>query len=144
LRHASEHHCRFPATAAAHPRQVRAVYSNGNKAAIREESASLATEADIEPNEVLLRTIRLTWGAVQWCASVIGQTEYALAGARNDDDPDVGADEKVKRVINQEKRLLALQAIYGDWIDRAAKHAKLALDAGIEERKVQPPRWKSS
>jgi hypothetical protein len=109
--------------------------TNGNKAAIREQMESLATEVDIEPNEVLLRTIRLTWGAVQWCANVIGQTEYALAAAHVDDE--LEADAKVKRVINLEKRLLALQAIYGDWIDRAAKHAKLALDAGIEERKVQ-------
>jgi hypothetical protein len=108
---------------------------NGSKAAIREQAASLAIEVDIEPNEVLLRTIRLTWGAVQWCANVIGQTEYALAASRNDEELD--GDEKVKRVINLEKRLIALQAIYGGWIDRAAKHAKLALDAGIEERRVQ-------
>jgi hypothetical protein len=109
---------------------------NGNKAAIREQAASLATEVDIEPNEMLLRTIRLTWAAVQWCANVIGQTEYALASVRNDDDPELDANEKVKRVINLEKRLLALQAVYGDWIDKA-KHAKLAVDAGIEERRIQ-------
>jgi hypothetical protein len=41
--------------------------------------ASLAIEVDIDPDEVLLRTIRLTSGVVQWCASVISQTEYALA-----------------------------------------------------------------
>jgi hypothetical protein len=109
--------------------------TNGNKAAIREQMASLATEAEIDPDEVLPRTIRLTWGAVQWCASVIGQTEYALAAARAGDE--LGGDEKVKRVISLGKRLLALQAVYGDWIDRAAKHAKLALDAGIEDRKVR-------
>jgi hypothetical protein len=74
---------------------------------------------------------------VQWCANVIGQTEYALASARNDDDSELDVTEKVKRVINLENRLLALQAVYGDWIDGAAKHAKLALDAGIEERRVQ-------
>jgi hypothetical protein len=86
---------------------------------------------------VLLRTIRLTWVAVQWCANVIGQTEYALASARNDDDSELDVTEKVKRVINLEKRLLALQAVYGDWIDRAAKHAKLARDGGIDERRIQ-------
>jgi hypothetical protein len=36
-----------------------------------------------------------------------------------------------------EKRLLGFQAVYGEWIDRSAKHAKLALDAGVEERKVR-------
>ena len=111
---------------------------NGTKAAVREQVASLATEADVEPLEVLLRSIRLAWGAVEWCRSFIGQTEYALIEERNNpaiDDEDAGA--KLKRVIQLEKRLLAFQAIYGDWMDRAAKHAKLALDAGIEERRVR-------
>jgi hypothetical protein len=107
---------------------------NGNKAAIREQAASLATEVDIEPNEVLLRTIRLTRGAVQWCARIIGETEYALAGEHAAEFKDEAA---LKRIVGLEKRLLGFQAIYGEWIDRAAKHAKLALDAGIEERRVR-------
>lgn len=102
---------------------------NGMKAAVKEQVASLSNEIDIDPHDVLLRTIRLAWGAVQWCAQVIQSNEYALTLARNEGD--------LERVIGLEKRLLAFQTIYGEWIDRAAKHAKLALDAGIEERKVR-------
>jgi hypothetical protein len=44
--------------------------------------ASFATEVDMEPQEVLLSSIRRDWGAVQWCGSIIGQLEYTLAQAR--------------------------------------------------------------
>ena len=47
--------------------------------------ASLATEADIEP-QVLLSAIRRDWGAVQWCGNIIGQLEYTLAQARESGD----------------------------------------------------------
>jgi hypothetical protein len=102
---------------------------NGNKAAVREQMASLATEVDIEPQEVLLNSIRRDWGAVQWCGNIIGQLEYTVAQARESGD--------MESVVVLEKRLLGFQAVYGEWIDRSAKHAKLALDAGVEERKVR-------
>ena len=43
----------------------------------------------------------------------------------------------MESVVMLEKRLLGFQAVYGEWIDRSAKHAELALDAGVEERKVR-------
>jgi hypothetical protein len=43
----------------------------------------------------------------------------------------------MESVVMLEKRLLGFQAVYGEWIDRSAKHAKRALDAGVEERKVR-------
>lgn len=103
--------------------------TNGNKAAIREQVASFATEADIDPLDVLLRTIRLSWGAIQWTTQALGQTEYQLAEAVRAGNLD--------RTITLERRFLLLQQMHGEWIDRAAKHAKLALDAGIDERRVQ-------
>jgi hypothetical protein len=41
-----------------------------------------------------------------------------------------GESDSTASVIVMEKRLLGFQAVYGEWIDRAAKHAKLAVDAG--------------
>ena len=35
------------------------------------------------------------------------------------------------------KRLYAFESVYGEWIGRAAMHATLALDAGVEARKVR-------
>src|SRR4051794_6172014 len=84
------------------------------KAAAKEAVASLGHEADVEPLDVLLRTIRLDWGAVQWVTSKIRE-----------------ADEK-----GDERTPLVYQGLYGAWLDRAAKHAKLALDAGVAERQV--------
>jgi hypothetical protein len=78
---------------------------------------------------VLLSAIRRDWGAVQWCGNIIGQLEYTLAQSREAGD--------METVVVLEKRLLGFQTVYGEWIDRSAKHAKLALDAGVEERKVR-------
>jgi hypothetical protein len=84
------------------------------KSAAAQIVASQAHEADVEPLAVLLRTIQLDWGAVQWVTSKILETE-----------------EK-----GDEKSPLVCQGLYGAWLDRAAKHAKLALDAGVAERQV--------
>jgi len=43
----------------------------------------------------------------------------------------------MESVVMLEKRLLGFQAVFGEWIDRSANHAKLALDAGVEERQVR-------
>src|SRR3954464_9675466 len=85
------------------------------KAAAAQIVASLAREADVEPLDVLLRTIRLDWGPVQWVTSKILEAEEK-------------GDEKIP---------LVYQGLYGAWLDRAAKHAKLALDAGVAERQVR-------
>src|SRR3954452_17688214 len=85
------------------------------KAAAAQIVASLASEGDVEPLDVLLRTIRLDWGAVQWVTSKILEAEEK-------------GDEKIP---------LVYQGLYGAWLDRAAKHAKLALDAGVAERLVR-------
>ena len=107
----------------------KAAVREQNKAAVREQMASLATEVDVDPLDVLLGAIRRAWGAVQWCGSVIGQIEQSLLLARQAGD--------LETVVIQEKRLIAFQAIYGEWIDRGAKHSKLALDAGVNERLVR-------
>src|SRR3712207_8168317 len=40
--------------------------TNGNKAAARAAVMAMASEADAEPSEVLLKAIRCDWGAVQY------------------------------------------------------------------------------
>jgi cytidylate kinase len=37
---------------------------------------------------------------------------------------------------SSDKPPLVYQGLYGAWLDRAAKHAKVALDARVEERQV--------
>jgi hypothetical protein len=47
------------------------------------------------------------------------------------------AGEDATKKAQATKRLHAFESVGGEWIGRAAKHAKLALDAGVEERKVR-------
>jgi hypothetical protein len=64
------------------------------KAAAVQIVASLAHETDVEPLDVLLRTIRLDWGAVQWVTNKI-----------------LEAEEK-----GEEKTPLIYQGLYGAWL----------------------------
>ena len=83
-------------------------------------------------NARLSRRSVLRGSLVTAATAVFGSVGLAACGGDNDNDsgttPQAGA---------TNEKLLGFQAVYGEWIDRSAKHAKLALDAGIEERKVR-------
>ncbi|NAZ73910.1 hypothetical protein GTQ99_00495 [Kineococcus sp. T13] len=86
------------------------------KAAARRQVMAMATEADGDPLEVLMKTIRVAWGAVPWLQEQIA-----------DIDPDEG----------NTKLFIAYQQLYGEWTERAARFSKMALDAGVAERQVR-------
>lgn len=106
---------------------------NGTKAAAKESVMAMATEAESDPLEVLLKTIRLSWGSVLYLHQKI-QDDYG--------DPNVL--EESTRVVKGEEQTYLKKAEYtvwiallGDWTDRAAKYSKMALDAGVAERVVK-------
>lgn len=108
---------------------------NGIKAAARMSVMAMATEADSDPLEVLLKTIRLSWGGVLYLQQKI-QEEYS-------DDPHVLV-EGTKTTKSGEEQTYLKKAEYtvwlqllGEWTDRAAKYSKMALDAGVAERQVK-------
>ncbi len=69
--------------------------------------------------------IRLDWGAVQYIRSQIAE--------RASEEPSEDLDERKLQVVMTK----LYEELYGEWVDRAAKHAKLALDAGIADRQVR-------
>jgi hypothetical protein len=90
----------------------------------------MATEADADPYEVLLKTIRLSWGAVTFLREKLEAFEVHQEDLTEMVETGMG-----KAVVKQTEYGMWMQ-IYGEWVDRAAKHAKLALDAGVAERQV--------
>src|SRR4051812_1359637 len=78
---------------------------NGTKAAARAQVLAMASEADADPNEVLLKTIRIDWGAVTWLQERIAGLEYQEA-----------VDDDGKRSV--EGDFLLWQQLYGEWVDR--------------------------
>jgi len=87
---------------------------------------AMASEADAEPSEVLLKAIRCDWGAVQYVQSRLAEINVQLLEATTPDE------------LTMAKMQMGLwQDLYRSWVDQSAKHAKMALDAGVEERRVR-------
>lgn len=78
---------------------------------------AMASEADAEPHEVLLKTIRVAWGSAVWLQERVASM----------DPEDEG----------NAKMFIAYQQLYGEWTERAARFSKMALDAGVAERTVR-------
>jgi hypothetical protein len=100
--------------------------TNGNKAAARAAVMAMAAEADAEPSKVLLKAIRCDWGAVQYVQGRLAELNQEIIEAATPED-------RLKAV----DQMAVWQQAYGDWVDRSAKHAKMALDAGVQERQIR-------
>lgn len=98
---------------------------SGKTAATRTHVRELAEELDLDPYTALLYTVRLAAGVVAWCRNKIGELEDPATEFADEDDE--------KRAIND---LAVMLRVYGEERDRLAKTAKLAIDAGIDERRI--------
>lgn len=67
---------------------------------------------------------------IRWSASTQYRRGKHLFGPKIDVDKD-----GTEHVVGEEER--AMVKLYGQWADRLAKYAKMALDAGIERRRVE-------
>lgn len=102
---------------------------NGNLFAARQQVMAMASEADAEPSEVLLKAIRCDWGAVLYVQDRLSNCNERIVDAEAEAD--------YEALESAHKAMAMWQQTYGDWVDRAAKHSKLALDAGIQERQIK-------
>jgi hypothetical protein len=100
--------------------------TNGNKAAARAQVMAMASEADAEPSEVLLKAIRCDWGAVQYVQARLADLNVQILEAESAEDRESAV-----------QQMGLWQQAYGDWVDRSAKRAKMALDAGVQERQIR-------
>ncbi len=136
--------CRHPAGfRTTHPGFGKCRYHGGTSknlviAAAREqmeEIASLATDIDADPHEVLLSSIGRCWGAVHWCGARISQIEDTAAELMLRDDLDL--ETRMLQEAQLAETMLTFNKMYGEWIDKAAKLSKVAIDAGIDERRIE-------
>lgn len=105
-------------------------YHGGNspslkKHAVKVQIREIADELEMEPHEALLKVVRMDAGVVQWLRRRIQELE----------EPSDDMDPKEKLRVAAELGIYTEQ--YGVERDRLAKHAKLAVDAGIDERRIQ-------
>jgi len=100
---------------------------NGNKAAARAAVMAMASEADAEPSEVLLKAIRCDWGAVQYVQGRLSEINQKIIDAEGDKDAMLAAVTEMG----------LWQDLYRGWVDQSAKHSKMALDAGVQERQIR-------
>lgn len=112
-----------------HPGYGACRYHGGNspslkKSAVKAQVRDLAQELDMDPHDALLFTVRLAAGVVKWLRDKISELE----------DPD-----ESQTAVDRAADAAVLQMYmeqYGTERDRLAKAAKLAIDAGIDERRI--------
>ena len=83
--------------------------------AARAYARELALELDVDPYEALVSVVRMSAGTVAWVRHRISELE----GEGEIDD----LEQWIK--------------MYGDERDRLARHCKIAIDAGVDERRIQ-------
>lgn len=123
---------------------------NGQLFAAREEVALLGfhTEIDIEPHEALLVCVRLTAGRLAYCTHKVEELKQDEHMGRlletsektffNDDGDSVTYEEKKDKGPD----LHAWIRVQREAVHDLAKFSKMAIDAGVEERRVAlAERW---
>lgn len=127
LKRNGKERCDLPAGSGTdHPGWGACRYHGGNspalrKSAVRAQVRDMAQELDMDPHDALLFTVRLAAGTVNWIRSRILDLEEAEQGG----------------VVEEAALIESLHKVYGEERDRLAKAAKLAIDAGIDERRIQ-------
>lgn len=98
----------------------------------------MGTPLDVSPHEALLHAIQLSAGEVAYCSEQIAR----LGGAELFEIPTTvtyGYEDGIDRFEERQdpeimNRWVSLRQLA---VDRMAKYSKMALDAGIDERRVQ-------
>lgn len=124
-------------------RHAARLQAEAEAAAFSQRFAEL--EPDDEPHDVLLRMVRLTNGLVSFYGRkyrelLADRGEDALAVAEERERVWTGGGESGGGEETTRSNTVVLHVwgrLYHEAIDRAAKTAKLALDAGVEERRVR-------
>lgn len=126
---------------------------NGIKHAATQAARHLAVELDVEPHDALLWCVRVAAGEVRFYTQKISELEEAQLIVRQETVVSrellVGAEDDVEGSgetlgYQELKRTSTADAHLHIWVegraqavDRLAKYSKMALDAGVEERRVR-------
>lgn len=104
-------------------------YHGGNSPSLKKNAVKallrdMAAELDMDPHDALLFTVRLAAGTVAWLRVRIEEI-----GELTDD---MSTSERAAHM----DMVRMLSDMYGEERDRLTKTAKLAIDAGIDERRI--------
>lgn len=111
--------------------------------AAKEQAIVMGVAVDVEPHEALLQCIRITAGEVMYCQQRIAElqpeeavghpTEIIRRQGSTGENGRVDVEEVREKVPMMNIWIRARAAS----IDRLAKYSKMALDAGVNERRVR-------
>lgn len=116
---------------------------SGNKHAAKQMAVVMGAEVDIEPHEALMLCVRIAAGEVAYCTRKIAELTHEEATGHpvtrtvsefTGDDGQVYETEQTKHAPIELNIWIRVRQ---EALDRLAKFAKMALDAGVEERKVR-------
>lgn len=104
--------------------------------AVARETARLGGSLEVDPLDVLLQSVREAWANVAVLRMALEElgVEVARDGAIALPERDVEWD---KGGTHVPARVHILVGMYNEERDRAARYAKLCLDAGVDERRVR-------
>lgn len=111
---------------------------NGVKSAARTIAVTMGAPIDISPHEALLTCVRITAGEVAYCTLRIQELapeEYV--GHPESYVQEVGKDGTKDITRRGTPALHVWISVRQEAMDRLARYAKMALDAGVEERRVR-------
>lgn len=115
---------------------------SANLAAARAMAAKvMGTPVDVSPHEALLYCVQITAAAVIYCNDMIGELVTALATPTIVTDREWSGGEEgggfSTQVVTRDKEMNIWIRVRDEYVDRLAKFAKMAIDAGVEERLVR-------
>lgn len=97
------------------------------KHAARQHASRLSAELDMDPFEALALTIRLSAGAVAFYRGKMDEAQDAL------EQDDLHPGDR----MSYAKAFEAMAQLYGEERDRLSRHSKVAIDAGIDARRLE-------
>lgn len=115
---------------------------NAGKAAARTLAISMGAPIDISPHEALLTCVRIVAGEVSYCTARIQElatgeyVEHPTSFREESGEGDSGSFAKDVTIKGPPSMNIWIETRH-DAMDRLARYAKIALDAGVEERRIQ-------
>jgi hypothetical protein len=108
-------------------------------AAAKQEAAIMGVPLDVSPHEALLQCIRITAGEVGYCNLQIQKlSEHEVVGSPIRTTERIGGKEGDYTEVTEEPVALNIWVrTRQSALERLAKFSKMALDAGVNERRVQ-------
>lgn len=116
----------------------------GVVALVRAEQVVMGRPVDIEPHEAILRAVRIAWGEVEYASEKIAELSAAVGPVVTTKVRPLSLGKEGESSIDTVEEVTTGPPALHIWIqarhlsmDRAVNYSKIALAAGVEERRVR-------